>query len=314
MVVGGLHNNSNVEIVSLGHGSSCQEINFPMQIYNIHGAAYGVIDGNPTICSGYQNGATSKDCFQYNTTSYTFKKINQWQLTEGVYHPAYAQWRSSGIIMVGGITENGNPSDLIQIAGTSQSWKFMMIEDSCLVHFYGDTFFLIGGTQNGTTTDKTYLITPKPDGNLGIHLQSLIFAQKPYILSGLSVVIGPPLNRPRYDHFCGTMQKNGKRFIIVIGSHDEDYGERTTESLDLTNLNEWQLCTSTPNIPKYPTLVNDPENGDLLVLGGYETTYSTNIYKITDICDSWTKLTEELQSPNSRQVAFFVNDSMVPCN
>ena len=76
------------------------------------------------------------------------------------------------------------------------------------------TIYLIGGTQNGQTSNKTWIIDPTND---------------------FQIKVGPSLNIARYCHSCSKMRIGGRIFLVAAGGMNSSHGKvDSVEVLDTT--------------------------------------------------------------------------------
>ena len=95
------------------------------------------------------------------------------------------------------------------------------------------TVYLIGGSQDGQTSDKTWIIDPT---------------------NNFEIKVGPSLNVGRFIHSCSKMKIDGRIFLVVAGGMQNDGTLLdTVELLDLTSPEQgWKFgmkCTT--NICSY---------------------------------------------------------------
>ena len=90
----------------------------------------------------------------------------------------------------------------------------------CMVWVDSKSIYLIGGKQNGKSSEKTWIIDPT---------------------NNFEIKEGPKMNYARCSHSCATMRLNNKTFIVVVGGYS-DTALKNMEILD-TSLptNNWQL-------------------------------------------------------------------------
>ena len=84
-----------------------------------------------------------------------------------------------------------------------------------------NTIFIIGGDQNGSVSNKTWIVNPKNE---------------------FEIKEGPKLNHKRSEFSYGKMRTNaGKLLLIVAGGYGETFGEilNTVEILDPTSDQGW---------------------------------------------------------------------------
>ena len=90
----------------------------------------------------------------------------------------------------------------------------------CMVQVDSETIYLIGGCQNGTKSNKTWIINPKKN---------------------FQMREGPTMLEARNFPACATMKINNRVFIIVIGN-DVNWQYQTIEILDTTlPSNNWKF-------------------------------------------------------------------------
>ena len=155
------------EITSLDLNATCGD--FPEESFGIgRGAVSGSINDRPTFCGGYGHGQYPVYCYQYYHESKTFNRSDSIKLNTGAFEGAYAQWRDSGIIVVGGRNGAGQEDilDTIQIVteGRTETWNLHEKSlGSCLVHLYDDAFLLISGLEIGA---RSIIIEQHKNGKL----------------------------------------------------------------------------------------------------------------------------------------------------
>ena len=75
------------------------------------------------------------------------------------------------------------------------------------------TIYLIGGMQNGQTSNKTWIIDPT---------------------NNFQIKVGPSLNMARDSHSCSKMKIEGRIFLVVAGGQDDSGPLDSVELLDIT--------------------------------------------------------------------------------
>ena len=130
------------------------------------------------------------------------------------------------------------------------------------------------------------------------------------MLIGFDWEEGPSLATLRTDHMCGTMTKTGQHLILVAGGHNPN-SLAECEYLILPKM-EWQKCKDLP-MPLYAAqLVEDPETGDVLLIGGG--TNQDKIYRLSDIDGDWILQDKTLQAPRSQFSAMVIPPGILSCN
>ena len=295
LIVGGTEEpDPNIEILSLeGVELTCS---ISDTIGNRFAAVHGLVNNLPTICGGqYPNGSISDSCFQL--VNNTFISIDN--LGTGVSRAAFAKYEDS-IIITGGL--GGDPAeslDLIQVADdTSIQWK---LQESLAEHCMAlipktDTYYLMGGQNEGVILDKTY---------------SCILGDDLYCLEREELQTAVP----RINHMCGTMDKDGKRYVVVVGGVSS-----SGETLTYCEYNHfpdpgWQRCEDLPEPLESGQLINDPVTGDLLLLGGNNGNHDQNtIYRLSDINGEWIRQDQTMKVGRSAFSAMFVPDGTIDCD
>ena len=82
-----------------------------------------------------------------------------------------------------------------------------------------NSLYVIGGWQNGTNSNKTWIVNPT---------------------KGFQLIEGPPLNKARALHSCGKMEVNGNDLIVVAGGIGLKSNLDSVEILD-PKLGSWRF-------------------------------------------------------------------------
>ena len=91
---------------------------------------------------------------------------------------------------------------------------------------------------------------------------------------------------------CGTLTKGYNSYLLVVGGLSES-GEVLSDCEYVHYPDrEWKSCGNLPQPLSNGQLVNDPETGDLLLLGGLNDandfhTFQDTIYRLSDIDQDW---------------------------
>ena len=119
---------------------------------------------------------------------------------------------------------------------------------------------------------------------------------------------------PRINHMCGTMEREGNRYFVAVGgkSHND-------EALSYCEYNHfpygWQRCQDLPKPLEGGQLINDPETGDLLLLGGSNGDHPQNtIYRLSSINGTWDVQEKTMQVGRRGFSAIVVPDAMIDCD
>ena len=112
---------------------------------------------------------------------------------------------------------------------------------------------------------------------------------------------------------CGTMIKDRKLLILAVGGYFNSNGLADCEYTELPNI-EWKKCLDLP-MPLYGAqLIEDPETGDVLLLGGTNgPTIQNTIYRLSDINGNWTLQEKTLQAARYDFSAMLVPPGILNC-
>ena len=161
-----------------------------------------------------------------------FGGIIQNKLLLGSNEGIYVNGRRSGVVLdqirlwvTGGWDEKGNATKTSQFISLDQppekgpELPFTVFKH-CMVQVDPKTIYLIGGYQNNSGSNKTWIIDPTKN---------------------FEIREGQSMNHSRARHSCATMRINNKVFIIVVGNADKRQC-RTIEILDTTlPSNNWKF-------------------------------------------------------------------------
>ena len=126
----------------------------------------------------------------------------------------------------------------------------------------------------------------------------------------------------RVDHMCGTMTKEGKRLILVVGgsSNGSSNGDQTDcEYMELPTIYgkkswPWKRCNDLPIPLSGAELIEDPETGDVLLLGGHTKLSTQNtIYRLSDITGEWILQKQTLKAAREYFSALIVPPEILDC-
>ena len=166
LVVGGYNHGNDepyptIEVLSLKGDENC-EISSGM-MSNLINSAIGSINGLPTICGGHFSGMAAQDaCFQYIHDKNEF--VQSVNLQIGVYAAGLAQYQDSFII-TGGYDDAYQIVNLAQIPGQTKTWTMPVdIAEHCMMPINDTSYILIGGIQDGSLSQKTFIFSPKESG------------------------------------------------------------------------------------------------------------------------------------------------------
>ena len=117
---------------------------------------------------------------------------------------------------------------------------------------------------------------------------------------------------------CGTMKKDEVRYevryLVVVGGEDHNGALSSCEYIDFPS-QDWKKCKDLPEPLEGGQLVNDPETGDLLLLGGSNGTQDRNtIYRLSEIDGDWVRQERTMKVGRRRFSAIPVPDDVIDCD
>ena len=133
--------------------------------------------------------------------------------------------------IVGGWNGRRTVNNTIDINGIHSSTEFIKlgqpsvkgpdlpfrIYGHSMIQYDEKSIYIIGGRQNGTISNKTWIVDPT---------------------NGFKIKEGPSLNNRRYYHGCAKMTLNGKTILVVAGGFDSGAMD-SVEILDPLGNNVW---------------------------------------------------------------------------
>ena len=101
--------------------------------------------------------------------------------------------------------------DQIPVEGPNLPFRVM---DHCMVQVDEKNIYLIGGLQNGTYSNKTWIIDPT---------------------NNFDIKEGPTMNYPKYNGSCATMTLNQEVYIVVFGADIGVTGIQNEATMEILN-------------------------------------------------------------------------------
>ena len=198
-----------MEIIDLASKSpkQCQNLaNYPLEIT----WAFGILGLNnkPTICGGYHQGTSIKDCYTYENN--LWNKISS--LKEARTHAAVSftpfPGHAGNFYVSGGFDGNNFLSSVEALNNGIWAERIMLpvtMLDHCMVLINSTTVLAIGGGHGGyTASGRTFFFNTQ----------------------NLKWIEGPRLKYARLMHNCAmikTSQQNNKLSVIVVGGFNNTY-------------------------------------------------------------------------------------------
>ena len=114
---------------------------------------------------------------------------------------------------------------------------------------------------------------------------------------------------------CGSMRRNERDYAFVVGGYGYGAATASCEYQDWLEP-KWKSCASLPYPISHGQLINEPETGDLLLLGGRNGTDVLNtIYRLSNIDDEkWILQDQTMQVARSEFSALYVPNDFFPCS
>jgi N-acetylneuraminic acid mutarotase len=295
LICGGYRSINTCEVIDLKSLSiTCK--NPPNLPRTVWAAIGGVgLKEDPIICGGYQNQGFSKRCYSL--------KNNQWvssvSMISDRVDAAVAQLQDGKLLVTGGYdgSDLNNPEMLAE-----EGWERnipslpVTIAHHCMVTVNSTTVMVIGGSQNGQTSGKTFYFT---------------FGEE-------SWTEGPQLKNKRSDHSCGKIRRDKQRqemSIIVAGGWDKSSIFSSVEILD-NGSNEWKTGLALPIAIAESQMIEDSNGGVLLVGGVISSDVNLDtLYQLPHGGQdaAWNKMENKLKIRRNRHTAFLVPDNAVDC-
>ena len=187
----------------------------------------GIIQNKPVICGGRNiNGRKQcealEDCHVIQPTK--TKLNNMLQRREAA---ASVVLNQNTLWIVGGHDGDVdlNTTEFITLDEGSIRGPDLPFTVSChsLIQFDENSIFLIGGLQNDTYSNRTWIIHPNND---------------------FAIIEGPRLNHRRFHHSCGKMKNmDGTKSILVVAGGGEEFGGHLDSVEILDPLSDHQVWT-----------------------------------------------------------------------
>ena len=128
---------------------------------------------------------------------------------------------------------------------------------------------------------------------------------------------GPNLATARVDPLCGIMTNEGRRFMLVVGGSSNTNENLTDcEYIELPSNDRkkswpWKKCNDLPVPFSKAQLIEDPETGDVLLLGGQE---KIAIYRLSDVEGEWILQKETIMAARKYFSALVVPAGILNCD
>ena len=272
------------EIVDLLNPKANYEL-LTTNIPRVKFATGGLLQKSPIICGGWSN----DDCVVIGKPEIEMK------IYEKRFNHASVLLDQNTLWLVGGNNENGllRSTEFIKfgqppIKGPNLPFR---IGSHSMIHYDKKSIYIIGGVQNGSCSNKTWIVDPTNE-----------FLTRE----------GPSLNMKRYKHCCAKMTLNDRTILVVVGGGGRYNNFDSVEILDPTTNNVWTMGPNLPLMQKDITMITSPTGKGVIVMGG-ETEpnqFSKAIFEMTENLE-WIKLKHSLKNDHDGPIALPIPDDMV---
>ncbi len=285
------------EVINLASSAStCKNPpNFPAKVYfAIGGLGF---KGNPILCGGYQNGASSNKCYSLENNEW----VSSASMNSVRVNAAAAQLQDGKLLVIGGVDGNGSYLNSAEML-TEEGWESnilslqVTIYAHCMVTVNSTTVMIIGEAQNGPTSGKTFYFT---------------FGEE-------SWTKGPELkNNIRY-HSCGKIRRNKEsQEMSIIVAAGRGGPEMSSVEILHEGSNEWQTGPEVPFGISLSKMVED-QNGGVVLIEGYSPSVDIldTLYQLPHGGQDavWTKMEQKMNTGRRYHTAFLVPDNIVDCS
>ena len=178
-------------------------------------ATGGLLQNSPIVCGGFEvNYSISRDCVAIEQPE---MKRN---MTEKRTEAASVALDQNILWIVGGHDEHYNDlrtTEFIKLGQSSVKGPHLpfTINGHSMIQYNEKSIYIIGGTQNGSISKKTWIVDPT---------------------NVLQIKEGPSLKNGRVGHGCAKMTLNGRTILVVAGG----FGAwDSVEILDPSGSNVW---------------------------------------------------------------------------
>ena len=178
------------DILDLLNPSAKYEI-LASNVPRIHRATGGLLQKVPIICGGNND----KSVVVIGQPEMEIKML------EKRIFPASVALNQRNLWIVGGYcikASTESSTEFIELGQPSVKGPDMpfTIHSHSMIQYDEETIYIIGGVQNNSLSNKTWIVDPK---------------------NGFQVREGPSLNEERYKHCCVKMTLNGRTILVVAG-------------------------------------------------------------------------------------------------
>ena len=291
---------TDMEIIDLSSKSpkTCQNLaNYPVEIT----WAFGILGLNnkPTICGGYHQGASIKDCYTYEKNFWNKISSMQSDRTHAAVSLSPYPNTPDNFFVSGGFDGNNfltSVETLNNGTWTIQNTKTLPgpMVDHCMVLFNSTTVLAIGGGQGGfAQSGRTFFFNTQNE----------------------KWIEGPRLKYARLMHNCAmikTSQQNKKLSVIVVGGFNNTFMS-SVEILE-EGSSQWRDGPNLPLATFVGMMVADSNNGVVQIGGMSPVGILDKLFHLTDANAEWIEMPQKLKKGRAYGVATLVPDNIANCS
>lgn len=275
MLIGGLKNHLNAELVDLDNRQVCPEIANLTAVMDEPWAA--LVDGNLITCGDY-------DCLTYNFEQNAWDEGPELSLDDlPISGTANVEIDGTWYLMGG---RDGSNGTLVFQDGVFSRGHPLPYEatDACAVEVNATHFVFIGGDDY---FGRAYLVEPK----------EWLWTRLPDSV---------------YPHETSACARVGSEVFVVGGR--EYFASQTTEVLNLETL-EWTLLPAVPIVDSILAASVVREEETFLLLGGENTSFQPldTVYQFDVAKKAWRLLNKRLGRPRASGAAVKIPKNMIQC-
>ncbi len=294
LICGGV-STATCEVIDLALSATACKIppNFPAKVRLATGGLG--FKGNPIICGGYQNNTISNRCYSLENNEW-YSSVSMISIRNDA---AAAQLQDGKILITGGHNDSElNSAEMLAVEEWERSIPSLPVTISahCVVTLNSTTVMVIGGTQNGKTSTKSFYFT---------------FGEERW-------TEGPSLKYKRKRHGCGRIRrdKDSQAMSIVVAGGSDGVSYLSTVQILHEGSNEWQTGPGLPFGIERSQIVEDQNGGVVLVGGSYSHGNLDTLFQLPHGGQdaTWTKMEQKLKIGRKWHTAFLVPDGIVECS
>jgi hypothetical protein len=216
---------------------------------------------------------------------------------------AAAQLQDGKLLVTGGYDGSGSDLNSAEML-TEEGWESSIlslpvtIPAHCMVTVNSTTVMVIGGSQNGQISGKTFFFT---------------FGEE-------SWTEGPELKIKRRSHSCGKIRRDKdsqEMSIIVAGGYVGGSSRLSSVEILHEGSNEWQTGPELP-FGIYKSQMVEDQNGGVVLIGGYSQSAGRldTLYQLSHGGQDavWLNMEQKMNTGRKEHTAILIPDNVVDCS